>query len=270
MLDKIDKLKSMIDEDLTRLKSIQTSLKKIQSLIKKNDYISSQKISKGKLRSVLAENYPNSTGLLDEIDHETTRQIRKFKINFDQELISSCEESGMTPISGDSRKGFKIRGIIKVAIDFEKGKSTVKTLSKKNKVNSIKIQEIIKEITKVNKRLFERKWVAGDFLKELYEAYTAVSKGNFDKEVPLKDVQTRLWLKSQNESFWKSFDKDRLNNYPTDEFSVDLSKLLSSKPQISNDIEYLISEGADGITVHDNSGNFRSFKFIKFTKGGNQ
>jgi len=269
MLNTIDKLKSLIDEDLRRRKSIQSSLNKIQSLIKKNDYISAHKISKGKLRSIIAENYPNSTTLLDEIDVKIYDQIRKFKINFDQKLISSCEESGLTPISGDSRKGYKIKGIIEVTIDFEKGKSTVGTHSKRNKVNSVKQQDIIREINRENKRLFERKWVAEDFLKELHEAYLVVSKGHLGKEVPLRDVQTRLWLKSQNDSFWKSFDKDRLNNYPTDEFSVDLSKLLSSKLQILNDIQYMLSEGAGGITVHDNSGNFRSFKFITFRKRGN-
>jgi len=269
MLNTIAKLESLIDEDLRKLKSIKSSLSEIQSLIKKNDYISAHRISKGKLRSIIVKHYPNLITLLDEIDVKMEDQIRKFKIDFDQKLISSCEESGLTPISGDSRKGYKIKGIIEVTIDFDKGKSTVGTYSKRNKVNSIKQQDIIREINRVNKRLFGRKWIAEDFLRDLYESYLKVSKGSYDKEIPLRDIQIKLWLKNQNDSFWKSFDKDRLNNYPTDEFSVDLSKLLKSKPQISYDIQYMLSEGAGGITVHDNSGNFRSFKFVTFRKGRN-
>jgi len=266
MINTIGKLKSITDGDLRRLKSIQSALNKIQSLIKKDDYISALRISKGKLRSLLPEPYPDSITILDELDMKIKDQIRQFKINFDRELVSMCEKSVLTPISGDNRKGFRIKGIIELSIDFENGKSTVGTYSKNTKINSVELKDIINEIDKLNRRLFERKWIADDFLKELYEAYLVVSKGLLDKEVPLRDVQTQLWLKSQSDSFWKSFNNDRLNNYPTDEFSVDLNKLLRSKYQISNDLDYILSEGAGGVIVYDNSGHIRSFKFLTFRK----
>jgi hypothetical protein len=144
MLNVIAKLESLINEDSRKLKSIKSSLSEIQSLIKKNDYISAHRISKDKLRSIIAKHYPNSIALLDEIDVKMEHQIRKFKIDFDKELISSCKESGLTPISGDSRKGYKIKGIIEATVDFDKGKSTVGTYRKRNKINSVKQQDIIR------------------------------------------------------------------------------------------------------------------------------
>lgn len=268
MLNTIDKIRSIIDVDLRKLKSMESAIKKIQSLIDKGDYIPALKISQDKLRNPLTEAYPDSIISLDELESKMKDQIRTIKLNFDKQLICSCEKAGLVPVSGDYRKGFRIKGIIEVIINFDNGNTTVSTYSRKTITNSIKQKDIIQQIEKCNKRLFGRKWDANKFIKDLYAAYSVVSKGNLDKEVLLRDVQTQLWLRSQSEAFWKSFDKERMNDYPTDEFSADLSRLLGSKNQISHDSDYFLSEGAGGITVYDNSGNIRSFKFLTFRKKG--
>ena len=268
MIAKIVKLKEVIDADSRRIKSIGKTLNKIELLINKDDFISALRISENSLKPVLINMYPNLVKDLDEFCDQLKNQARKFKIDFNSNFIASCKESRLSPIVGDTRKGFRIKGIIEISVDFEKGNVKIGTYSKRHRINSLKIKDIISGIEKVDKRLFQRAWDSKKFFSELSEAYTSVSKGRWDEEIPLKKVQSEIWMRKQTGSFWKSFDKEDLRDYPTDEFSVDLSRLISSKPKEANELDVIRSAGAGAIIVYDNNGNFKSFKFLTFRKRG--
>jgi hypothetical protein len=270
MISTITELSSIFDDELKRLKSIQADIRTFESFLKKNEYGKALKLSKEKVRTALCQHYPDKTHLLDKLEAEINDKFRKYRIDFDKDFMSHCETAGLLPVTGNSRSGFRVKGIIEIFIAFENGKSTIGTNSKKVTLPTVDLNSLVQEIRKVHKRLFEREWSAADFLKKLSEAYAVLSRNSFGKEVMLRDVQTQVWMNTQRDSFWKSFDKEKMNEYPTDEFSVDLSKLVSTKDVIQTDITYHLSEGADGITVYDNSGQLRCFKFLTLKKRGQQ
>ncbi len=260
MMNGIEKIKDTIRGNIKNFKSVEADINKFESYIKKSEYLSASKVLQ-KIKTLIIKDFPDFEKELTNSEDEVNKQVRQFKMSFGSSLISSCEKNKLSPVEGDIRKGFRIKGIIEVKIDFEKEFVTVSTCSKKSKINSLIIDKIISEIKKTDERLFKREWNPEKFINDLYKAYLIVSKDKTDKEVLLEEVQAQLWLKmqTQNDSFRKSFDKDKIKDYPTDEFSVDLNKLLISKP---NNI--FLSEGAGGITVFDSNGKFRTFKFLTF------
>ena len=265
MINSIDKIKNTIRWNINNLKSFESDINKLDSYIKKNEYLSALRVLQ-KMKTLIIKDFPDFEKELTNNEDEINNQVRQFKMSFDKNLISSCENNKLSPIEGDSRKGFKIRGIIEVKIDFEKESVTVLTCSKRFKIKSLIIDKIISEIKKTDERLFKREWNPEKFIFDLYKAYLIVSKDKTGKEVLLEEVQAQLWLKMQmqNDSFRKCFSQEKIQDYPTDEFSVDLKKLLIMKSE-----NIILSEGAGGITVFDSNGKFRTFKFLTFiTKGG--
>lgn len=262
MINSIDKIKNVIRDDFKKLRLIEGNINKFESFVKKKEFLSALKIYK-KLRPLVTEAYPDLNEELDDLIRKLNDQVRNFKLSFDNDLISSCEEHDLRPVVGDSRKGFKIKGIIEVKVDFEKEIASISTLGKSSKINSLKTNLVISEIKKTDKRLFQREWNAKAFLEDLHEIYLNLSKGKLNEAVLLKDVHTQLWLKVQSDSFWKSFDINKIKEYPIDEFSVDLSMLLGSRP---HNLSFVLSEFAEGIIVYDKNGNFRTYKFLTFKK----
>lgn len=268
MFGEIDRLKNTVSEDSKRIKSLSNTIQKINNLINKNNFLKALNLAEEKLKPLLIKEYPDLVPDMENLISKLNNNLRTLKLNFDKDFATSCQTQGFLPLSGDSRKGFRVKGIIQVIIEFDKSAAVIKTYSKKRRINSLKVDDIIKEIRKTDARLFQRSLDLTKFFHELYEAYKRVSKGRLNEEVPLRDVQTQLWINRQPEMFWKSFAMDKLKDYPTDEFSVDISKLINSRPGNIEDLDFVLSEGAGGIVVYDNRGNFKSFKFIAFKKRG--
>ena len=59
-------------------------------------------------------------------------------------------------------------------------------------------------------------------------SYKLISNGHDGKDVLLKDVQKQIWISKQKDIFWDTYDQNKIVNYPADEFSADIRKLLSN------------------------------------------
>jgi hypothetical protein len=262
----IEKLREMVDNDLNRLKNLGKKLNQVQAFAGQKRFASALKLL-DTIASDMNSFFPRSLTLLEKYRENLNNDYREFRLNFDSELAEKFKEKGLTSIAGNSRAGFKVKGIIEIRIDFDRAISIIGTSCKSFKIESIQIEDILKQVLLTQNRLFERTFDSFKFVEELFNAYVEVSQNKTEIEVLLREVQKRIWTARQKESFWMTFDKDRLVEYPTDEFSVDLSMLLKNKDLTTTEgYRFMLSEGSNGIVVHDNMGNFKSFKFLLFKK----
>ena len=262
----ISELIEIIKKDLNKTKSLDKNLTKVKSLIKKNQHAEALKLF-DVINMEISFLHPETTDLINSYMEEIKSEYRKFKLNFDREIIYRCEEKNLVPIIGDSLKGFQVKGLININIDFDKSTSIISTSSKFTKIKSLKSDDIISNVLRLHKRLFERNVDPVNFLEELSKAYRKITKDRNDIEVPLRDVQREVWIARQKDSFWLTFDNDKLLDYQTDEFSVDISMLIKNKGVCTHDgFQSFFFEGANGIVVYDAAGHFKTFKFICFRK----
>lgn len=261
----LKELKKIISNDFSEIQNIKKGLIDLEKQLEKGNYLKAHKKLTLTLKPTLSKRFPNVMSKLESLNDHIVTQIRDYKIGFTDKFLKACHKADLVPVSGDYIKGFRIKGIVEVTINYDKEETNIGTYSKLIKLKSLNVDDIIAEAERINKRLFHRKWNETDFYKELYQAYLKVTKGKFNEEVSLKEVQTNIWVSRQGELFWKSFDKDKIKDYPTDEFSVDLSKLIGKKPNMFGE-EFVLLEGVGGIIVYDIKGNFKSFKFITFKK----
>lgn len=262
----IAKLKEMLKNDLSRLKKLQKELSKISNFVSKCDYAAALRNVR-LLQDDINFFYPQESDLLKKYQQHLNDEFRKYKLSFQTVLKQKCEEKKLIPIDGDILKGFKIKGLIEINVDFNKGFSTIGTRQKTIKINSLEVKEILSKTLQTYKRLYERKFDPAKFVEELYTAHIEVSKNKPDETVRIRDVQKAMWTARQKESFWMTFNNEKLLDYPTDEFSADLSKLITNKDiQTKSGFRLMLSEGADGVVVYDSVGNFKTFKFISFKK----
>lgn len=264
----ITKLNQVVESDIRCLQNLQKKLIKTNNLVSKCDYAAALRnveLLQGDINTL----YPQESELLKKYKVDLNDEFRKYKLNFQDKLKQKCKEANLFPVNGDATKGFKIRGLIEIKVDFDKGNASIGTRQKTSKINSLKIDDILSYVVKTYKRLYERKFDPAKFIEELYIAHTKVSNNKPSETVLLRAVQRAMWIAKQKELFWMTFNNEKLSDYPTDEFSVDLGKLIADKDiETKAGYRLMLSEGADGVIVYDSTDNFKSFKFINFRKRG--
>ncbi len=262
----LNKIMILIDNDLKEINSLQKMLTNLKNFITKNSYgLAIRLISS--IDQKVESNFPLSPEKVKLYKLELENLHRDFKLKFDSYFLKECEKINLSPLSGSSLKGFKLKGIIQIDIDFAKSSSIIGTNCRKIKLNSVQVSDIIIEIEKLCNILFNKKFAPNDFIEELFVAYKKASGDKIDKDVLLNDIQKELWMKRQKEAFWLTYDKSKMIDYPTDAFSVDLYELIKNKALCTRDgYRFSLSEGANGIVVYDEAGNFWTYKFIKFKK----
>jgi len=262
MISVFIEINNFLKTDLAEYIKLNKQLISLENQLKKSNFISALDLLNN-IKKFASLKYPNLLTQINSLSDILNKKVREIKIGFNSKFIDECHGKGLVPVSGDYIKGFKIKGLIDVIVNFDKNEVTIGTNCKSEKLK-INMKDIINVLIVVNNRLFNRKINISQFSDKLLKAYLKASNGKFNQEVLLKDVQINLWKDSQSELFWKTLDKNKFKEYPTDEFSVDISKLISARPP--SNTEFVFSEGAGGITVYDSSGNFKSFKFISFNK----
>jgi len=261
-----DKIINLVDNDLREINNLQKMLTNLKKLITNFNYGLAIRIVT-QIEQKVESLFPLGTDKFKVYKLEIENLHRDFKLKFESDFIKECDKRHLSPLSGSSLKGFKLKGIINIDIDFEKSSSSIGTNCRKIKINTVKVGDIVNEIDKLYNILFNRKFLPNEFIEELFVAYKRTSTDNIYKEVILNDVQKELWIKKQKESFWLTYDKSIMIDYPTDEFSVDLNNLIKNKDLYTRDgHRFSLSEGQNGIVVYDDAGIFKTYKFIKFKK----
>lgn len=208
------------------------------------------------------------TDLYADMKKAYDRQIAQVRIEFDKKFIEICNQIGVTSIKGNSMDGFQIRGIISVRINFNKNISEVGTYVISKKLNTLSPKKVAEEVRAEITRLFERPFIPMEFLKSLYQAYEEMRRES-SRTLLLKDVHRVLWLKRQSPELIEKANPSKMVIYALDQYSVDLGKLIESgNKRLDNGYECIISLGANAINIYGSDGNFNSYKFLEFKRGG--
>ena len=158
----------------------------------------------------------------------------------------------------------RVEGIIEVIPELSACKVTIKTIACKDTIREGNPDAAIKRIKEIAKKLTRRRFDPAVFMDALYRAYKVHNDDT--QEALLTEVQKDLWLNMQPTGFWQSFELSKACSYTTDEFSVDLSKLLSSGVVTTGQGRRLnLSTHGGGIPVYGQSGRYELYKFISFT-----
>jgi hypothetical protein len=195
-------------------------------------------------------------------------QVGRLRIDFDKKFLEACERNQLHGVKGNSMDGFRIMGIIAVKVNFAKSLSEVGTFVVSKKINTLSVEKVIAKIREEMNRLFDRPFEPEKFLQTLHDAYEAIRRG-LSANALLKDVYRQIWFGKQNQEFIETANPTKMIAYSLDQFSVDLGRLFEAKVRrLANGLECIISLGAGGINIYGKDGNFNSYKFIEFRKGG--
>lgn len=252
-------------------KRASTELKKIKMLFERNELSKlSVQVESNSLKNVL--DALNLQELYNNLREEFKKYIEKYtaslRVEFDEKFLSTCQNLNLRDIKGNSMSEFRIQGILHIRIDFRKKIAELKTVARSKKINLDPIK-VAHESKKEIDRLFGRPFDSKSFLMDLFKAYQKLQTES-KKTVLLKDVHRIMWLEKQKDNFFETSDSAKMISYPLDEFSIDLSKLMESRVQTTNDgYTCKISLGSGGINIYRSDGNFNSYKFLEFAKGGN-
>ncbi|MBA3018270.1 hypothetical protein KJ932_06350 [Patescibacteria group bacterium] len=206
--------------------------------------------------------------IYEEINGAIQNYFSKIRKEFDYKFKNKCVELGINELDGNSMEQFRIKSIISVKINFSKNTCQIGTFAETKRFNCVDPTTVALKVKDEFKRLFERRFEPKEFLKELYEAYNK-SKTYNNNQVLLKDIHKNIWVNIQRNDFFEKSDARKMQSYPIDEFSVDLSKLINSKiKSIDGDYEYHLSLGSGGVNIYMNDGAFNSYKYIEFKKRG--
>jgi len=192
---------------------------------------------------------PGLSQALKEDKRRYEDKVREIKLNFAQAFHALCNENGLTPISGDVINGFRVRGWFKVTPNWEIARTSVTTVNKGHTVTikSLDPEEIAKSLCEIADKLFLRPFSAHDFMSVLFNAYKSVA-GKLGADALLSKLADRI-------------------NMNTEEFAIDLAKLLASGCKATPDGYVMsLSPGEKGIIVYNKAGGFRTYKFIRFSK----
>ncbi len=172
----------------------------------------------------------------------------EMKLRFGRCFRQLCEESGLVPVEGDEIAGFRIKGILRVKINWHSRRSSFSTLfggRAKVVLRSLDPERILQVARTIAAGLFDRPFEAEEFLASLFDSYQSVS-GNTGRDVLLKSVAERM-------------------RPDMDQFAIDLGRLISKGvTKTSTGLVMTLSSGTDGITVYDEGGRFRTYKFVRF------
>ncbi len=196
------------------------------------------------------------------------RYIAAMRLEFDKKFLSVCNELNLKDVTGDSMSEFRIRGILSVKINYPKSYAEIRTFARSKRIKSTDPTKIAHELKTEVTRLFERPFEPRAFLNSLFIAYQKLYTES-KKTILLKDVHRIFWLEKQKDDFFESSEPRKMVLYPLDEFSVDLGRLMESRFQsLENGYVCRISLGSGGVNIYGKDGNFNSYKFIEFKRGG--
>lgn len=206
--------------------------------------------------------------LYEQLKRAFDINVAHLRLEFDKTFLEVCKQIGLNDVKGNSMDGFRIRGIIGVKINFTKSLSEISTFILSKKFNSLDPHKIAEKVKEEVSRLFERPFFPEDLLQSLYQAYLDIRKES-SSVVLLKEVYRLVWLKKQKQEFLETANFSKMLPYTLDQFSIDLGRLIESKTRKTNTgYECVLSLGAGGINIYTPDGNFNSYKFLEFRKGG--
>lgn len=182
----------------------------------------------------IERDYPESKGLLHSLNEIADKEIEKSLSHLFKNLKSEIEKLDLKldwwfpEVVEGSLPKITVNKMIEIEIDRKNNKVKVNDQI----IKGFNINEICSAISKENKRLFSRKFNADRFLENLFDAYLTLTKKknyNLGDAIPILDVYHLLILSNQPKKFWNNPIKSNFKPYMTDEFSVDVSRLLKEK-----------------------------------------
>lgn len=263
-LPQIKGLTQLIQNEIQDRKSAVEWLKKLETLVKENDWLSlNLHISK---KPEVIRSYADKFDLL-MFEEKAKVRLTEAKQRYNQQFLDHCKIVGLEPVVGDYSKAFTIKGFIWVSPDIDRGTTEIKTLARKKIVKTTRIPDVLKEVARIDKHIFSRRFEPRRFIDELYRAYLSIDRGRYD-QVLLEEVMREMWNNRQPRKFWETFDDSKIQSYSLDEFSADLARLMESRQNVTAEgYKLYLSLGARGINIFDRTGQFKSYKFIRFIRG---
>lgn len=270
-MDQIGMLVAKIDGLLKSAQNSERSAKKAVTWLvaakkaaERGDWVQMAALLKNKDREFLRASGAVPPTDIDAIEAETSKYSLDAQLQFAEQVKARCQAFDLKAVDSGQRHELRVQGIIEVVPDFTAGKVTVRTISSKETVSECTPEAVVRKIKEIAKRLFGRPFSPQEFLNELHRAYR-VSHADGQSAL-LSDVQGDLWHLKQPSGFWQSYDLSKAHSYTTDEFSVDLGKLLSSGLTATSEGKKLnLSTHGGGIPVYGVSGTYDLYKFISFT-----
>lgn len=267
MEEVLDKALQLVTEYQKSIRVASNDLKKMKKLFEKGDFSNLATFLDTYSLKKTFETL-NLQGIYDELKISINQYIAEQRIEFDKKFLSRCQDLHIGDVSGDSTSEFRIRGILHVRISFQKNVAELKTFARSRKIKSVDPINIASEIKNEINRLFNKPFDSANFLAKLFKAYEKLQNSH-QELVLLRDIHKNMWIEKQTDIFFEASDPAKINSYPLDEFSVDLSKLMESEAQTTKDgYACKISLGSGGINIYRSDGSFNSYKFIGFVKGG--
>lgn len=184
---------------------------------------------------------------LQQVKKEKHSRVTEIKMSFTPHFRELCSRFDLVPVEGDEIKGFTVKGIFTVKINWDKVTSYIGTILQPPPVRvlSINPEKIVSSLQRLYKELFDRPFDPEEFLSSLYDAYHKAG-GTSGKDILIKNVQP-------------------LVNKRKDEFSIDIWKLMASGILTTKDgARVRFSHGMGGMPVYDGKGGLKCYKFIRF------
>lgn len=245
--------------------------KKASGQMEANNYVKATK-ALDKAKQLLEEidvNLISSDGvlLIDELEQSLEAVRRAYKDKYTDRFRQLCIEKNLRPVEGDHTKGFRVAGLFRVQPQFDKDRTKVTTLARRSTFEGTEPARVVRELSKMVRSVFRDNFDAEAFLKQLFKAYERVVP-TLGEDAILLDVMKAYWEDLQTSTFWETYDNSRIREYSVDELSVDLSRLVVSGCQRTEDgWSIQLKTGGGGVVVYFPDGHFNSYKYVQFRKG---
>jgi len=265
LIDKVSKLNKTITSDINKRKNIKKKIKEIKNNLKKKDFFTLRKILTSKTIQNLTYFYPDSKGVVDELNAICKKEIDHYSFRFNEYFTEECKKYDIT-IDGKYPR-YVFNKIITINIDPTKILAEVN----KNKLKTLDVQEIVKVMLEEKKRLLDRDFDPQSFIDNLFSSYKA-ALAKHDKKigdyVGIFDLHKHYIFYNQSENFFKKPTRSNFREYPIDFFQADMHKLLSAGVKETSDgfrIEFsAVRDPKNALLIIDGYGHGRNIGLVLF------
>ena len=171
--------------------------------------------------------------VFERLREDVTRKIERYQAQFMDDFARLVHEAGL-PLENDFPRLRLLKGI-----DLEVSFQKKQTLINGKPLGSVDPQRIMRAVTQLKRRLYDRPFEPQTFIDGLFAAYQKVNQAEGRRRsgdtAPIQTVYVEYTLSLQPRGFFQDMAKGRFREYDADQFAVDLWRYFSSDVASTSD-----------------------------------
>ena len=215
------------------------------------------------------ENEPGYEGAretFERLRQDVSRKIERYQAQFIEDLTRLTEEAEL-PLKNEFPRLYLLKGI-ELEVKFE----DKQTLLNGKVLKTVDPARIMRAVTQLKRRLYDRPFDPQDFIDGLFAAYEKVNQAegrNVGDTAPLTSVYLEYTLSIQPRSFFQDMAKGRFREYDADQFAVDCWRYFNSDVATTSGGQVLSLGSGRGTSLFmiDQTGERRRYTTLSFQRG---